>query len=189
MGSEGLALCLDEATDSYLGACRRRHPCGCRRKASSQATLRGEQLPVQDRVFRRPVCVRYVKVARGGRCGSHRSSGAVRVTPGAGSRRAPRFCILAGAGRRWRHGLQSNVRTRLRHPGGSGHRRRQWTAGRISAQVQRFIGQDCIAARKPARRPNGPPKSYLHCALEPCWSSRRDSSRRRRKESRSGIVR
>ncbi len=51
-------------------------------------------------VVRTPVSIRCAKLARGGRCGSGRSREAVRVTPGAGSRRAPRFCVLAGAGRR-----------------------------------------------------------------------------------------
>src|SRR6266478_4767659 len=111
------------------------------------------------------VCIRSAKIARGGRCRIPRSCEAVRATPRGEPRRAPCFHILARAGRRWRHGLQSNVRARLRHSGGSGHRQCQWTAGRISAQVQRCVGQDRVAAREPPRRPHGPPKSYSHCAL------------------------
>ena len=81
MGSERLALCLDDATDSDIRAHRHRQRCGCR--GSRRATVRPcrRKLAGASRVLRSSISVYSAKFARGGRCGIHRAWEIVHVTP------------------------------------------------------------------------------------------------------------
>src|SRR6267143_2991294 len=98
MGSERLALCLDDATDSDIRAHRHRQCCGyCGNRCATVRPCR-RKLAGASRVVRSSISVRSATFARGGRCGIYRAWEIVHVTPRLESRRAPCVCILVPAG-------------------------------------------------------------------------------------------
>jgi Phenazine biosynthesis-like protein len=91
----GLRFAWMTQPDSDIRAHRHRHRCGCRGSRGAAVRPYRRRLAGPSSVVRSPISVHSAKIARGGRFRIPRTYEVVHVAPRGGSRRTPRFRVLA----------------------------------------------------------------------------------------------